>query len=116
MARASATEAGIALTAATLLDGRVVDPGTRLKPVVLHGFVRAGFAVVLLGLAGLMLVLRPDVPAGGGPDFAMAGFGMGLAYSPMALIVLASIAGEPGHRVQRAVADRYARDGDRDRA
>jgi MFS family permease len=48
-----------------------------------------GFAVALLGLAGFMLVLRQDVSwLVSIPTFALAGFGMGLAYSPTALIVL----------------------------
>jgi MFS family permease len=54
-----------------------------------HRFVQAGFAVALVGLAGFMLVLRQDVPWPVAiPTFALAGFGMGLAYSPTALIVL----------------------------
>ncbi len=40
-------------------------------------------------LAGFMLVLRQDVNwLVGIPTFGLAGFGMGLAYSPLALIVL----------------------------
>jgi MFS family permease len=51
--------------------------------------VQAGFAVALLGLAGFMVVLRQDVSwLLAIPTFALAGFGMGLAYAPLALIVL----------------------------
>ena len=54
-----------------------------------YRFVQAGFAAALLGLAGFMLVLRQDVTwLVAIPTFALAGFGMGLAYSPLALIVL----------------------------
>ena len=54
-----------------------------------HRFVRLGFAVTTAGLAGMLLVLDKDVPW---PiailAFGVAGLGMGLAYSPLALIVL----------------------------
>jgi MFS family permease len=51
--------------------------------------VQAGYATALLGLAGFMVVLRQDASwLIGIPTFAVAGFGMGLAYSPLALIVL----------------------------
>ncbi len=86
----SLTEAGIALTAGTIVwtAGSWVQArgSTRWSSA---RFVQAGFAVALLGLAGFMLVLRQDVHwLVAIPTFAMTGFGMGLAYSPMALIVL----------------------------
>ncbi len=52
-------------------------------------FVRIGFPIVALGMAGVGLSLLPAVPAWAGlPFFAVAGLGMGLAYSQFAIIVL----------------------------
>ena len=86
----SLTESGIALTATTVLwtaGSWVQARNTTRWPT--YRFVQAGFATALLGLAGFMLVLRQDVNwLVGIPTFALAGFGMGLAYSPLALIVL----------------------------
>jgi MFS family permease len=86
----SLTESGIALTAATVawtagawVQARWVGRWPTYR------FVQAGFVVALLGLAGFMVVLRQDVTwLIATPTFALAGFGMGLAYSPLALIVL----------------------------
>jgi MFS family permease len=86
----SLTESGIALTATTVLwtaGSWVQARNTTRWPT--YRFVQAGFATALLGLAGFMLVLRQDVSwLVGMPTFGLAGFGMGLAYSPLALIVL----------------------------
>jgi MFS family permease len=86
----SATTAGLALTAATIswtAGSWTQARGAARWPT--HQFVRVGFGVVTLGLAGMLLVLVPEVPW---PfaivTFGVAGFGMGLAYSPLALIVL----------------------------
>jgi MFS family permease len=86
----SLTEAGIALTAATIVwtagswtQARGASRWSSAR------FVQVGFAVALVGLAGFMLVLREDVNwLVAIPTFALAGFGMGLAFSPTALIVL----------------------------
>jgi MFS family permease len=86
----SLTESGIALTAATIAwtagswtQARYATRWTTYR------FVQAGFAVALLGLAGFTVILRQDVTwLVGIPTFALAGFGMGLAYAPLALIVL----------------------------
>ena len=86
----SLAEAGIALTAGTI----VWSAGSWFQARASsrwpsYRFVQAGFAITLLGLAGFMLVLRQDVSwLIAIPTFAVAGFGMGLAYSPLALIVL----------------------------
>jgi predicted MFS family arabinose efflux permease len=86
----SATEAGLALTAATIswtAGAWIQARGATRWPT--HWFVRLGFAVTVTGLAGMLLVLRQDVSwlvALGA--FGIAGLGMGLAYSPLALIVL----------------------------
>lgn len=86
----SATEAGIALSAATVAwtaGAWIQARGAGRWPT--HRFVRVGFAVTILGLSGMLLVLRPDVPwLVALPAFGVAGLGMGLAYSPLALIVL----------------------------
>ncbi|MFL5641885.1 MAG: MFS transporter [Chloroflexota bacterium] len=86
----SATEAGIALTAATIAwtgGAWIQARGAGRWPT--HRFVQAGFAVVLIGLAGMLLALNPEVTwLVAVPAFGIAGLGMGLAYSPLALIVL----------------------------
>ena len=90
----SATEAGIALTAATVTwtaGAWIQVRGSSRWPT--HQFVRAGFAFTVLGLAGFLLVLRQDITwLVALPTFALAGLGMGLAYSPLALIVLSEAA------------------------
>jgi MFS family permease len=86
----SPTEAGLALTAATVTwtaGAWVQARGATRWPT--DRFVRAGFLVTTLGLASFLLVLDPDVTwLIAIPTFALTGFGMGLAYSPLALIVL----------------------------
>jgi len=86
----SATEAGIALTAATVAwtgGAWIQARGAARWPT--HRFIRVGYVVLLVGLAGMLLVLRTDVPwFVAVPAFGIAGLGMGLAYSPLALIVL----------------------------
>jgi MFS family permease len=92
----SATEAGIALTSATIAwtAGAWIQAryATRWPT---RRFVRAGFVVTLIGLAGMLLVLRPEVTwLVAIPAFGIAGLGMGLAYSPLALIVLREAAAD----------------------
>jgi MFS family permease len=89
----SPSEAGIALTAATVswtagswIQARLAP---RYRP---ETFVRVGFPIVAIGIALLGLVLLPGVPAIlAVPTFAVAGLGMGLAYSQFALIVLRDV-------------------------
>jgi hypothetical protein len=86
----SAAAAGIALTAATVswTAGAWIQARTVAR-VGAAGFVRIGFPVVALGIAGVGLTLLPAVPAWiVVPTFALAGLGMGLAYSQFAIIVL----------------------------
>jgi MFS family permease len=86
----SLTESGVALTATTIVwtAGSWVQ-ARNVGRWPTYRFVQAGFAMALLGLAGFMVVLRQDVTwLIGIPTFALAGFGMGLAYAPLALIVL----------------------------
>jgi MFS family permease len=86
----SATEAGIALTAATIAwtaGAWIQARGATRWPT--YRFVQAGFVVVLLGITGMLLALHRDVSwLVAIPTFGTAGLGMGLAYSPLALIVL----------------------------
>ncbi|MEO5885843.1 MAG: MFS transporter, partial [Candidatus Limnocylindrales bacterium] len=86
----SATQAGISLTAATLtwtagswIQARLAP---RYPPEV---FVRVGLVMVVAGLALFGIVLLPAVsPWLAIPTFGLSGLGMGLAYSPLTLIVL----------------------------
>jgi len=83
-------EAGITLTAATIswTAGSWTQArwSSRFAP---ERFVRAGLVVLVVGLASFGIVLVPGVPPWLSlPTFGLAGFGMGLAYSPLALIVL----------------------------
>ena len=110
----SATEAGLALTAATIswtAGSWTQARGAARRPT--YQFVRIGFAITTIGLAGMLLVLNPEVPwLFGVLTFGVAGLGMGLSYSPLALIVLRESTPEtPGRRDELAVADRFARDG-----
>jgi len=89
----SAAAAGIALTAATVSWTAGSWTQARLSRRFEHEwFVRLGFPVVAVGIAGLGLILLPGVPAWlSVPIFALAGFGMGLAYAQFALIVLRDV-------------------------
>jgi MFS family permease len=86
----TAIEAGIAITAATLawtsgawIQARLIG---RVGPGPL---VRAGFLTVAIGILGFAAVLSPSVPIVVGiATWAVAGLGMGFAYSPTALTVL----------------------------
>ena len=95
----SATEAGLSLTAATLswTAGSWIQARLSSRyPTDL--FVRVGLVVIIAGLASFMLVLLPEVsPWLSIPTLGLAGLGMGLAYSPLALIELREAAhGEQG--------------------
>ena len=86
----SAIAAGVVLTAATLAwtAGSWTQARNSERWATRH-FVRVGFLVVVAGLALYSLTLHPDVPVWlAVPTFAIAGYGMGLAYAPLALIVL----------------------------
>jgi len=86
----SAAAAGLALTGATVswTAGAWIQARTVAR-VGAENFVRIGFPIVGLGMAGLALALLPEVPAWIAiPTFAVSGLGMGLAYSQFAIIVL----------------------------
>jgi MFS family permease len=86
----STAVASVAVTAATLSwtaaawvqERKAADwPGRRL--------IRAGFLIVAAGIACEVAALFPGVPvAVGVAGWAVGGFGIGLAYSPVSLIVL----------------------------
>jgi MFS family permease len=86
----SAIQAGLSLTAATL----TWTAGAWVQAHFAHRwgperFVQAGFLVVVAGLVAFGIVLLPAVsPWLAIPTFGLAGLGMGLAYSPLTLIVL----------------------------
>jgi MFS family permease len=86
----SATEAGIALTAATIAwtgGAWIQARGASRWPT--YRFVQVGFATIVVGLAAMLLVLIPEVSwLVALPAFGIAGLGMGLSYSPITLIVL----------------------------
>ena len=90
----SPAEAGIALTAATV--SWTVGSWIQARWIGRLGaarFVRTGLAITVLGIAATALVIVPSVPVGWAAlAFALAGFGMGLAYSPLSLVVLAEAA------------------------
>lgn len=95
----TATQAGLSLTAATL----TWTAGAWIQAHYSHRwgperFVQAGFVVVVSGLIAFGLVLVPGLtPWLAIPTFGLAGLGMGLAYSPLTLIVLRDApAGEQG--------------------
>jgi MFS family permease len=89
-------QAGIVLTATTITwttGSWVQAHWTYRWP--LHQFVRGGMLIVAAGIATFMLVLIPAVPVWLAiPTFALAGFGMGLNYSPLGLIMLREAAPE----------------------
>ncbi len=111
-------EAGIALTAATISwtagSWTQAHFSSRHQP---EWFVRVGLVVLVVGLASFTIVLLPSLsPWLAVPTLAVAGYAMGLAYSPLALIVLKEApVGRAGPGVGRDLADRLARDRARDR-
>jgi MFS family permease len=82
--------AGIAVTGATLawtagswVQARLSQTweGRRL--------VRTGLVIILAGIAGMILMLQPGVPVTAGlAAWTVAGLGMGLAYTPISLMML----------------------------
>ena len=89
----SAAAAGLALTAATISWTAGSWTQARLSSRFPHElFVRVGFPIVAIGIAGLGLILLPGVPAWlAVPIFGLGGFGMGLTYAQFALIVLRDV-------------------------
>ena len=101
----STVVASMAVTAATLAwtaaawvqERKAADwPGRRL--------IRAGFLIVAAGIACEAAALLPAVPvAVGVAGWAVGGFGIGLAYSPVSLIVLGEApSGQEGRPAARS--------------
>ena len=82
--------AGIAVTGATLAWTAGAWAQARLSETWEgRRLVRAGLVIVLAGIAGIILVLQPGVPlAVGLAAWTVAGLGMGLANSPISLLML----------------------------
>jgi MFS family permease len=83
--------AGLALTSATLAwtAGAWVQ-ARRYTSIGPRRFVTAGFLTLAIGILGFMAVLSPGVPLiVGVATWGIAGFGMGVSYSPLSLTVLA---------------------------
>jgi MFS family permease len=95
--------AGAALTGATL--AWTAGSWIQQKIIAVRGprwLVRRGFLCIALGIGGMLLVLG-DVPAWLGILFwASAGFGMGLSFSSLSVIVLDTA--EPGAEGEAAAA------------
>lgn len=83
MAGAALTCATLAWTAAAWIQQRVIAArGPRW-------LVRRGFVCIAVGIAGMLLVLSPDVPAWLAlPLWGVAGFGMGLSFAPLTVTTL----------------------------
>ena len=86
----SAAQAGLALTAATLTWA--VGAWVQARRVGAWGagrLIRLGLALVVFGIALIAVATSPSVPVGVGvAAWGIAGLGMGLAYSPITLLVL----------------------------
>lgn len=83
--------AGIALTAATLAwTGGAWIQARQFSRIGARRLVTVGFLTVAVGILGFTTVLIPSVPVVVGmATWGIAGLGMGLAYSPISLTVLA---------------------------
>jgi MFS family permease len=92
--------AGIAVTGATLAWTAGAWVQARLSGVWEgRRLVRTGLVIIGVGIAGMVLVLQPDVPVAEGlAAWTVAGLGMGLAYAPLTLMMLRNA--RPGHEGQ----------------
>jgi MFS family permease len=82
--------AGVAVTGATLAWTAGAWAQARLGQTREgRSLVRAGLVIILAGIAGMILVLQPAVPAAAGlAAWTVAGLGMGLAYPTISLLML----------------------------
>ena len=82
--------AGIAVTGATLAWTAGAWAQARLSQRWAgRRLVRAGLVIILIGIAGMTLMLQPGVPVAAGlAAWTVAGLGMGLAYAPISLMML----------------------------
>ena len=92
VASMAVTAATLAWTAASWVQERTASrwPGRRL--------IRVGFLIVAVGIACQVVALLPEVPVWAAvAGWAVGGFGIGLAYAPMSVIVLGeATAGQEG--------------------
>jgi MFS family permease len=87
---ASPTMAGVALTVSTLswTIGSWIQE-RRVRQWGARPFIRTGFVLIAIAIAGLPTLLSSATPLALGPVYwAVAGLGMGLAYAPISLTVL----------------------------
>ena len=87
---ASIVLGGAALTAATLTwtAGSWIQE-RRVRQIGPRVFVRVGLALIAAGIGLMILVVRGEVPAATALlAWGVAGLGMGIAYSPISLVVL----------------------------
>ena len=86
----SAAQAGLSLTAATLTWA--VGAWVQARRIGTWGagrLIRIGLGLVVVGIALIAVATSPSVAVGVGvAAWGIAGFGMGLAYSPITLLVL----------------------------
>jgi MFS family permease len=83
LAGAAVTGATLAWTAGAWVQARL---NSRLEA---RRLVRTGLIVIIVGLVAMALVLLPAVPVYTGlAAWTIAGFGMGLAYAPISLLML----------------------------
>lgn len=83
LAGAAVTGSTVAWTAGAWIQARLSEKweGRRL--------VRVGLVIILAGIAGMVLVLGPAIPVAVAlAAWTVAGLGMGLAYAPIALMML----------------------------
>ena len=82
--------AGLAVTGATVAWTAGAWVQARLNTVWAgRRLVRTGLVIILAGIAGMVAVLQPAVPVAMGlAAWTVAGLGMGLAYSPLSLMML----------------------------
>jgi MFS family permease len=95
----STAMAGLAVTGATLAWTLGAWLQVRLsRSWQARDVVRIGLALLLMGIAGMLVALRSAMPIGEAlASWALAGLGMGLAYSPISLLALrAAPAGRDG--------------------
>jgi MFS family permease len=87
---APAVVSGLVFTASTLSwTGGAWIQAHRIDRIGPTRFLMAGFATLVVGIVGFAAILLPGVPLViGVVTWAIAGFGMGLSYSTLALVVL----------------------------
>ena len=92
----STTATGVFITLPTL----TWTVGSWLQARLSHrrqgrGFIRVGLVLLLGGIAGMAMSLRPGVPVGAAfLAWSAAGMGMGLAYAPTSLLTLRAATAE----------------------